>query len=771
MHQKRPFVAALFAVLLLISVTGPAGLNAEEFSQERAYEHLRHLAGTIGPRPLGSPGEKAALDYFALKIAECGGKVQWQPVNGKAAPDGKDALNTASFNVIGRFEGASPRQIIVGAHIDSSTPEIAGADDDGSGVAAMLEAARVLSAKPHQATLVFVAFCGEEAGLVGSKYFVEHYPLEQAALMLQLDMTSDEAPLMLWIDSQKVQSPAWLVSASLEIYRGLGYRDLEYPTIFQSLNSSLGGAGSDHEPFLAKGIPAIAFVSDIRHPIHTPYDTLEYFEPDGLARSGRLIVGLIDRFDRGQPAEKTGRYMLVLAGGRPIFIDPSWLAAFVVLSLVAALASLIRLYRRRGRGYGPDEDRKVKKSWPKLLAVHFVMLCVTFSSFWIMGRLKGVRLPWVGRPGAYVLYAFLFFILGVWLSLQILRKWRLRRNAFFYAIRAAVYLAVLIILFGFAAGPRLAFYPAAGLFLISLACLAGPAWLKAAFWLMSPVLMFRLLVLPEYYEFLYRTIGLSGLGAARTGLAFAAVNLAVILFTIFWSQPFLLGFAAVYRSSGTDLFGLRGFRRPLTLIPLGILLAVGAVWLARQPGYARPWEQEVRVSQKFDAANDTTTVELSSGDYLRGVRVEIGGRVEDITAKTCFKAVDFPLEMNWLKATVRPQLAASAGEKLARVGFELTFERQPYAVTLRLRSNRPFRVETSNVHHRRRKNRLAVSWQYFPARVLKPEFELRLEPEATLDADIRAVFLEAPVPVVCLGENRHFVRRSEIIRRIDILNP
>ena len=421
MRQERFCIPIVCAFLLLSSLTGPTGLNAEDFSQERAYEHLRHLAETIGPRPLGSPGEKAALEYFALKIAEFGGKVEWQAVSGKAAPAGKDALNTASFNVIGRFEGSSPRQIIVGAHIDSSTPEIAGADDDGSGVAAMLEAARLLAAKPHDATLVFVAFCGEEAGLVGSKHFVEHYPLENAALMLQLDMTSDEAPLMLWIDSRKQQSPAWLVSASLEIYRGLGYRDLEYPTIFQSLNGSLGGAGSDHEPFLAKGVPAIAFVSDIRHPIHTPYDTLEYFEPDGLARSGRLIVGLVDRFDRGQPSEKTGRYMLVLAGGRPFFINPSWLAAFVVLSLVSALAALIRLYQRRGREYSPDEDKRVKKSWPKLLVVHFVQLCVTFSSFWIMGRLRGVRLPWVIRPGAYVLYAFLFFILGVWLSLQILR--------------------------------------------------------------------------------------------------------------------------------------------------------------------------------------------------------------------------------------------------------------------------------------------------------------------------------------------------------------
>jgi hypothetical protein len=200
-------------------------------------------------------------------------------------------------------------------------------------------------------------------------------------------------------------------------------------------------------------------------------------------------------------------------------------------------------------------------------------------------------------------------------------------------------------------------------------------------------------------------------------------------------------------------------------------MAIGAVWLARQPGYERPWEQEVRVIQKVDVATNRTPVEFSSGDYLRGLRAEIGGRVEDIKAKTCYRAVDFPLEMNWLKAAVRPQVTGSAGEKLARVALELAFDRQPYAVTLRLISNRPLRVETSNVHYRRRKNGAAMSWQYFPDGVLRPEFELRLAPEATLDAEIRAVFLETPLPVVCLGKNMHFIRRSEIARRIEILKP
>jgi len=769
--EARRVLAILAVVLFILSAVRPAELVAQDFSQERAYEYLQQIAGKIGPRPLGSPQEKEALEYFAGKVAEFGGKVEWQEVTNNGARQGTSPLNTSSFNVIGRFEGSTRREIVVGAHIDSSTPEIAGADDDASGVAAILEAARVLAAKPHRSTFVFVAFCGEEAGLVGSKYFVEHYPLADVALMLQLDMTSDDAPLMLWVDAKKQQSPPWLVSASLDIFRELGYRDMDYPTIFQSLNGSLGGAGSDHEPFLEKGVPAIAFVSDVRHPIHTPYDTLDYFKPDGLARSGRLIVGLVGRFDGGQPEEKTGDYMLVMAGGRPFFIGRFWLAAFIVLSLAAALAALWRLYQERGRGVRLEDDKKVRMSWPKLLLLHLFLLIATFSSFWLLGWLKGYRLPWVSRPGAYILYAFLFFALGIWLSLQVLRRWRIRKNAFFYGIRAAIYFVVLTLITGFAGGPRLAFYPAAGLFLVSLACLARPGWLKVILWLMSPVLMFRLLVLPEYYEFVYRSVGLMALAAAKTGLAFAAVNLVVMVFTIFWSEPFLLAFAAVQRSSGTDLFGLRNFRRPVALVPLGVLLIGGAVWLVRLPSYGRPWDQAVAVVQKYDAAKKETTVELSSADYLKGVRAEIGGRAEDFSARTCLRVIEFPLPMEWLRASVAPRFSDSAGETLAGVDFDLAFEKQPYAVSLKLWSNRPFRVENANVQHKSRKNRLTVNWQYFPARVLRPEVELRLAGGASLTAEVRAVFLETPVRVVASGENKHFVQRAEVVRRLEIRNP
>ena len=273
---------------------------------------------------MGSPQERAALKYFADKLEEYGCEVGWHYIT-----ESKTQV-TNSGNVFGRLSGLSSREIVIGAHIDSACPEIPGANDDGSGVAAVIELARVFSQTPHYATLVFVAFGGEESGLVGSNYFVENYPLESVAMMLQLDMTSNDSPLLLWIDSKQHQCPKWLVSASIDLFHELGYQNIDYPTHFQSLNSALEGAVSDHEPFLRKGIPAIGFVSDLRHPVHTRNDNLVYFEPSGLERSGRLVQELIKKFDKEQPESKLGHYMLLVVGGKPFFIPPFFLNVFIL---------------------------------------------------------------------------------------------------------------------------------------------------------------------------------------------------------------------------------------------------------------------------------------------------------------------------------------------------------------------------------------------------------------------------------------------------------
>ena len=108
-------------------------------------------------------------------------------------------------NVVGWLDNGAPETIVIGAHYDhlgygedSNTlyrgPDkviFNGADDNASGVAGMIELARMLSAsKLKNNNYLFVAFSGEELGLFGSKYFVEHSPVDTKSInyMINLDM-------------------------------------------------------------------------------------------------------------------------------------------------------------------------------------------------------------------------------------------------------------------------------------------------------------------------------------------------------------------------------------------------------------------------------------------------------------------------------------------------------------------------------------------------------------------------------------------------------
>jgi hypothetical protein len=71
---KNLRIIPVWIVFLMISVL----LGAEDFSKEKAFEHIELMAGTIGPRPMGSPQERAALAYTGRKLAEYGCQVEWQ---------------------------------------------------------------------------------------------------------------------------------------------------------------------------------------------------------------------------------------------------------------------------------------------------------------------------------------------------------------------------------------------------------------------------------------------------------------------------------------------------------------------------------------------------------------------------------------------------------------------------------------------------------------------------------------------------------------------
>jgi hypothetical protein len=227
---------------------------------------------------------------------------------------------TPAYNVIGVLEGSDPvlrnETIVVGAHYDhlgrggegSLAPRSGeihhGADDNASGVAGVLELARLFSTqKPRpKRTVVFMGFSGEEEGLLGSNYYVNHpvRPLANTVAMINMDMigrmkdgklivggvgTAKEWRAML--GAQNAQTVAVAASTPTPV------STLESARAFNLTLQEDGYGPSDHSSFYAKQIPVLFFWSGTHNDYHKPSDTFDKINYADEARILSLVAQIV----------------------------------------------------------------------------------------------------------------------------------------------------------------------------------------------------------------------------------------------------------------------------------------------------------------------------------------------------------------------------------------------------------------------------------------------------------------------------------------------
>jgi len=181
-----------------------------------------------------------------------------------------------TWNVIGRRAGRSPRSIVVGAHLD--TAEVSpGANDNGSGIAAALETARLLAAVPLDLSVEIVGFGAEERGLLGSAFFVGERGSRTAG-MVNMDMVGHG---MLTVGNGtgtgSLLDRAEQIAARLGLRLGVRFR--------------LPGA-SDHASFERAGIPTVFIHTGDDPLIHTPQDTLDRIDATLMAQAAQLAAAV-----------------------------------------------------------------------------------------------------------------------------------------------------------------------------------------------------------------------------------------------------------------------------------------------------------------------------------------------------------------------------------------------------------------------------------------------------------------------------------------------
>lgn len=296
-YMKRftdPVIAFSFAVLLLM-ISGCERITQDVDTQTFLKEHILwlsdeeragRLAGTQFEADASNYIEDLFLQFGLIPFGDEGTYLQHFRLSGPM-PQALGVENYLSRNVAGYVEGTenANQYVIVGAHFDGqgdgglismdhdADPEIHNsADDNASGTAGLLWLAKEFASNPPEKSVIFVAFSGEELGLLGSRYFAENMQVEKDSVlaMINLDMIGrlDGRDLSIFGTGT---SPQW--DSILQ--------NIEQDSL-SIIPTESGTGASDHASFHDIQIPVLHYFSGTHSEYHRAGDTAELIDYSGM---------------------------------------------------------------------------------------------------------------------------------------------------------------------------------------------------------------------------------------------------------------------------------------------------------------------------------------------------------------------------------------------------------------------------------------------------------------------------------------------------------
>jgi len=310
--MQRNIIKSSFIALLLVFWSCKTTQNIPQVvtTVEIIKADVKYLASDeLEGRETGTEGERKAAEYIAKRYKDMGLGGIFQGENPyyqffkktkKSNPHATEA-NPDDPVIIGRNVGAflnnnSDNTIIIGAHYDhlgygpegslyTGPPAIHnGADDNASGIAAMLALAKFFKSVPMKNNVLFIAFSGEEKGLWGSNFFVDNSPIEHKDInyMINMDMVgrlNEDRQLAIYGTGT---SPVWN-----DIIHGI-----KKPYFKYTINES-GVGPSDHTSFYLEDIPVLHFFTGQHEDYHRPSDDYEKVNFEGLNDVVHYIAKLV----------------------------------------------------------------------------------------------------------------------------------------------------------------------------------------------------------------------------------------------------------------------------------------------------------------------------------------------------------------------------------------------------------------------------------------------------------------------------------------------
>ncbi len=285
--------AEMIPLLLLCLQTAP-------LSPEALEGHVRFLAADdLKGRAAGSAEGLRAAEYVAGQFKAAG----LQPAGREGYFHDFDVRGVRGRNVLGRLPGRrTDGLMILAAHhdargvIDGKIQN--GADDNASGVAIVIEAARALAGKPHEQPILFISFDAEERGLLGSRELLKSGFLDPSAVSAVVVLDLVGGRLFPWEDRRLYALGSESSPALDALLGGLEPgSDLELRRLSVGILEPFAGmARSDYGPFRDRKVPFVFFSTGSPWYYHTEHDDPDVIDFRKLARVGahvgRVLSGL-----------------------------------------------------------------------------------------------------------------------------------------------------------------------------------------------------------------------------------------------------------------------------------------------------------------------------------------------------------------------------------------------------------------------------------------------------------------------------------------------
>ena len=320
--QRNAIKLLIFIIICTVLSCKSTGKIVDSSALDMVKADVEYLSSDkLEGRETGTKGEELAAIYIRKRFKEIGlkgifhGKNSYFQYFEKTLRSNPHALHPnpddpviVGRNVAAFLDNGSEHTIIIGAHYDHlgygaegslhiGDPEIHnGADDNSSGVAAMLALAEIFSERKMNSNFLFLAFSGEEKGLWGSSFFIDNSPLELEDInyMINMDMVgrlNEDRQLAIYGTGT---SPVWHKTIT-------GVR----APVFKFSMKESGVGPSDHTSFYKEDIPVLHFFTGQHEDYHRPTDDHWKLNYNGLNDIIRYISTIVINLNNSGKLEFT----------------------------------------------------------------------------------------------------------------------------------------------------------------------------------------------------------------------------------------------------------------------------------------------------------------------------------------------------------------------------------------------------------------------------------------------------------------------------------